>query len=297
MSTLPARNRDDLSLLKTVRLLSSTPIRNGLDSEIVKGWLLQFDDGPEKTLALLVLRNLIFRTKLQIEAGLEQALRRAALHFCPPSCDRKSNHWRDILKTESDCRSFSFAPLSNTFTPPGSSGQLVMRSIKNTFEIPQSRFRNIDQIGVLAPGEILLIADDAAFTAESLETTLTTLGFSAEQQKCVGVVVALAHERSLKTFNDSHPNVSIFFGEKITEESSLESLSKNWIASGYWNYADRTPIETYYQIVTNKAAFASQTNYGFGGMELPIAYEHGIPDNALRLLWDESSTWKPLIRR
>lgn len=37
--------------------------------------------------------------------------------------------------------------------------------------------------------------------------------------------------------------------------------------------------------------------FGFGNLGCMIAYEHGIPDDSLQLLWDESETWKPLFER
>jgi hypothetical protein len=86
---------DDLKLKRAVQLLCSTGIRRPMSMEKIKIWLKQFDPGPEQTLALLILRHLIYRTTDQIESSLIQALRRMTLHFA-------ANCWR-ALKFDQPC--------------------------------------------------------------------------------------------------------------------------------------------------------------------------------------------------
>lgn len=36
---------------------------------------------------------------------------------------------------------------------------------------------------------------------------------------------------------------------------------------------------------------------GYGNLGCLIAYDHGIPDDSLQLLWDKSESWNPLVAR
>lgn len=105
---MDASPSDTLKLKEIIRKLCTTKIRNPLTMERVRTWLKQFKTPEEQTLALLILKNLIYRTTDQIESCLRQALKEAVLHFEPPSHDEPDYDWRRILTNVHPLRSGKF---------------------------------------------------------------------------------------------------------------------------------------------------------------------------------------------
>ncbi len=297
MQEINKKLNDDLSLLNTVKQLSQTSIRASLKVETIQTWLNQFEKNkPEYTLALLILRYMIYRTNEQVEASLEQALRKAALHFCPITSDKKYINWRDILLLETDKRQFTFTQVANEFTPHGSSGEIMMRVLKSKFKIPGSRFSELANRSQIGESEIILIVDDAGYTADSILKVLESFNGAKFKPKSIGIVLAMAHEDCIKNIHAIYPEIEVFYGEQFTSMDSLEAYSISWSNNNLWSHQAVTPIDAYYQVVNSKAQFPGGI-YGHRKQELLIAYQHGIPDNSLRLLWDVSDSWTPLIGR
>jgi hypothetical protein len=89
----------------------------------------------------------------------------------------------------------------------------------------------------------------------------------------------------------------LFFGELLTEKNSLRWLSERWVTDGQWQHSNTTPLETYRNIFRRIGPFGEAEQEGFGSLGLMVAFEHGIPDDSLQLLWDRSANWFPLIER
>lgn len=285
---------DEIKLKQAVKLLCSTGVRRPLQFERIKTWLNQFDAGPEQALGLLILRHLIYRTQDQIESTLAQALRHTAMHFVQVEKDRRERHWHDIL-TGGTGLSFSFGPPSHHNTAPGTSGEVIVRLLKNKLKIPSTQIFYPD-VSQLAPNERFLLIDDGTFTGEQLSNYIDVFSSWFHTPGQTGIVVSIAHQKALDNLLEKYPKIPVFYGEKITEQDGLEALSQVWIESGRWMYEQVTPIDVYLHIAHNKAKF-SVAPLGFGGLGLMVAYEHGVPDDSLRLLWDQSPTWAPLFDR
>jgi len=65
---------DQLAVERAVHLLSRTGVRAPLTIERIKRWVKQFQSPAEKTLAWLILRNMIFRTNEQFMSSVRQVL-------------------------------------------------------------------------------------------------------------------------------------------------------------------------------------------------------------------------------
>lgn len=285
---------DEIKLKQAVKLLCSTGIRRPLQFERVKTWLNQFDSGPEQALGLLILRHLIYRTHDQIESTLAQALRRTAMHFVQTENDRRELHWHDILTGETGL-SFSFGPPAHENTVPGKSGEVIIRLLKNKLKIP-SKLISYPDVSQLSPNERFILVDDGTFTGDQLSLYIDAFSNWFHTPGQTGIVVSIAHQKALDNLKEKYPHIPVFYGEKITEQDGLEAVSQAWIESGRWTYKDVTPIEVYKHVAQNKAKFPGAP-LGYGSLGLMVAYEHGVPDDSLQLLWEESSTWTPLFDR
>lgn len=286
---------DEIKIKQAVKLLCSTGVRHPLRFERIKTWLNQFDRGQEQALGLLILRHLIYRTHDQIESTLAQALRHAAMHFVQDENDRKERHWHDIL-TGGTGLSFSFGPPSHQNTAPGKSGEVIVRLLKNKLKIPSRLISYPEDVGALRANERFILVDDGTFTGDQLSKYIDVFSSWFHTPGQTGIVVSIAHETALRNLREKYQNLPIFYGEKITAQDGLAALSDSWIESGRWTYADVTPIDVYHHVTQNKAKF-SGAPLGFGSLGLIVAYEHGVPDDSLQLLWEKSPTWSPLFDR
>lgn len=285
---------DEIKLKQAVKLLCSTGVRRPLQFERIKTWLNQFDPGPEQALGLLILRHLIYRTHDQIESTLAQALRHTAMHFVQDENDRQERHWYDIL-TGGTGLSFSFGPPSHQHTAPGKSGEVIVRLLKNKLKIP-SRQISYPEVSQLSANERFILVDDGTFTGEQLSNYIRVFSSWFHTPGQTGIVVSIAHETALRNLKKEYPNIPVFYGEKISEQDGLEALSQTWIESGRWAYEQVTPIDVYRHVAQNKAKFTAAP-LGFASLGLMVAYEHGVPDDSLLLLWEQSPTWSPLFDR
>ncbi|TAK62827.1 hypothetical protein [Methylobacter sp.] len=292
-------SKDNLNLTKIIRLLCNTKIRQPMNFEQIKTWLNQFDKGPEYTLALLILRFLIYRTSDQLVSSLKQALKCATKNFTHSSHLLETHDWREILNgtVNESTLCFNFGPVQYEYTQPGTSGEIITRLLRNQIGITKSKLYYTSQCAKLKPFERYLLVDDGLYTGDQLAEFI--------RQKCsfmtscsqTGIVVALAHVDGIKLFKDIYPDIPVFYGERITSKNCFEAISKEWIDDGIWPYTEITPLEQYLEIVENKARFEKKMPLGYGNLGCLIAYDHGIPDDSLQLLWDKSDSWNPLIAR
>ncbi len=294
-------NKDSISLKKTIRSLCNKNVRRPLTYEQVKKWIKQFDDGPEELLALLILRYLIYRTNDQLKSSIKQALKYAALSQITENQGfGQVVDWKDLLSNKVEGFKFFFGPTQFDYSVPGKSGEIISRMLKNNFSINSSQlaypidFKNKS----LQHNERYFLVDDAIYTGKQVNDFLNEHGDFMTSSEQSAIVVGLAHEDAINFIKKTHPNIPVFYGEKITSKECFVSLSDDWVDDEIWQYAEQTPQETYNHIVKNKAKFDINSDlYGYGNLGCLIAFEHGIPDNTLSLLWDESATWEPLIPR
>lgn len=292
-------SKDDLNLIKIIRLLCTTQIRQPIKFEQIKTWLNQFDKGPEYTLALLILRYLIYRTSDQLVSSLKQALKCATENFTHPSHLLETHDWREILNStvNESTLSFSFGPVQHEFSQPGKSGDIITRLLKNHIGITPSKLYYTNQCTRLEPFERYLLVDDGLYTGHQLANFIGQHCSFMTSCSQTGIVVALAHIDGLKHFKDNYPDIPVFCGEKITSKNCFEAISEEWIEDKIWPYNGITPLDQYLEIVKNKARFEKEMPLGYGSLGCLIAYDHGIPDDSLQLLWDKSESWNPLVAR
>ena len=292
MDTLPL---DDTKLKQTIRLLCNTGVRHPLTWERVRIWLTQFHEPEEKTLALLILRHLIYRTSMQISSALRQALKATVYHFSKPDI-AKPFDWKAVLSNGQDGLDFLFGPPAHEFTSPGKSGELIVRLLKTKFSIDSSKLKYPESIGKLEADEHFFLVDDGMFTGDQISGIIESRCTFMLGHTRAGLILAISHEHAIQEIKKKFPNLSIFCGETLSSSDGFEEISKSWVDNGLWQYSHVDPYTLYHSIV-DKASFSNKQPLGHGGLGLLVAYEHGIPDNSLQILWDKSEAWNPLIER
>ncbi|GAB6140197.1 hypothetical protein JCM14076_09260 [Methylosoma difficile] len=290
-------SKDDLNLRNIIKLLCTTQIRQPLKLEQIKAWLNQFEKGSETILALLILRFLIYRTSDQLASSLKQALKCAALNFIPQNELLETYDWREVLNGTYKGLDFYFGPIKHENSKPGKSGEIITRLVKSCLDLDSWALDYPDQITKLSVNQRFLLVDDGVYTGHQINDFINVHGEFMTLNSQTGIIVAMAHDSGVELLNKNYPNIPIFCGEQITPKNCFEIMSKQWIEDKVWPYRDITPLDQYLEITNNKARFEKSMPLGYGNLGCLIAYDHGIPDDSLQLLWDKSENWKPLIPR
>nr|WP_315247091.1 hypothetical protein [uncultured Albidiferax sp.] len=286
---------DQLALERAVRSLCKAEIRRSpLSLERAKAWINQFEGAAERSLAWLILRHLIYRTGTQLESCLRQALKEAVTQFLKASPVGADADWKEALAGKlPGLHFFCGPPTVDGISKPGKSGEVVTRMVSRNYKVDKWYPHDVT---VLDDDERYLVVDDGAYTGEQLISFLDGWRDDYAQRK-VAIVVGLAHCHAVEELRKRHPHVPLFYGELLTEKNGLQSLSERWVADGQWSHESTTPLETYRSIIRRIGPFSGASAEGFGSLGLMVAFEHGIPDDSLQLLWDRSANWAPLIER
>ncbi|MGE1093641.1 phosphoribosyltransferase-like protein [Pseudomonas sp. 29] len=288
---------DQISTERTVRALSSLGIRQSpLTWERARRWAKQFEDGPEKKLAWLILRYLVFRTTDQIESSIRQALKKTAQHFSSSVGMPEETEWRDVFNYNvCGLKFYCSPPVGSALTTPGKSGELIARLINRTYKIDKFYTYNFTTFD---SNDRLLIVDDGSFTGEQLDGFLSTYQPAKNYPSQIAIVLAIAHEKAISFLKERHPLIPIFSGEILLKSHCFKVMADSWVEKKIWTYEHCTPLEVYENIcVKHNLGEIGDAGLGFGGLGVMLGYEHGIPDDSLRILWDRSDTWIPLIER
>lgn len=286
---------DQLAVVRAVHLLSRTGVREPLTVERIKKWVKQFQSPAETTLAWLILRNLIFRTNEQFMSSMRQALKQATIHFVEQQGSQGAVAWRDALKGSTGLSIFCGPPSLATLglVPPGRSGELVARLVNQRYRIGK-HFPS--DIRVLESDERFIVVDDGSYTGVQLCTFLRNWDIDFSNKR-VAIAVSIAHKTACETLKAEFPTVPIFYGELLVPEMCFASLSKKWVETRQWNY-ERTPSDVYADVHQRNRPFEKGNGAGgYGDIGALVAFEHGVPDDSIQLLWDTSPTWQPLIDR
>ena len=286
---------DQLGVERVVHALSRSNVRNPLSVERIKVWVKQFQSDEEKTLAWLILRNLIFRTNEQLLSSMRQALKQAALHFLDQVGQRETVAWTDALKGAAGLDFYCGPPslVQYGMGQPGKSGDVIARAINQRFGI-NKQFPS--GITVLGEKERFIVVDDGTYTGTQLATFLRNWEQDYSSSR-VAIAVGMAHQTACDNLRAEFPGVPLFHGELLTPETCFTALSQKWIDTNQWKY-DKAPLEVYAEVHKRAQPFKEgNEGHGYGDIGALVAFSHGVPDDSIQLLWGVSETWKPLVER
>lgn len=286
---------DQLGVERAVHALSRSNVRSPLSVERIKAWVKQFQGDEEKTLAWLILRNLIFRNNEQLLSSMRQALKRAALHFLDQVNKREMVAWTDALKGAAGL-DFHCGPPSLVqygMGQPGKSGDVIARAINQKYGISKQFPSGVN---VLGEAERFIVVDDGTYTGTQLATFLSEWDLNYSTGR-VAIAVAIAHQLACENLRTQFPAVPIFYGELLTPETCFVALSQKWIDTQQWRY-DKSPLQVYAEVHKRAQPFREGNGgNGYGDIGAMVVFSHGVPDDSIQLLWGVSENWKPLVER
>lgn len=286
---------DQLGVQRAVHALSRSNVRSPLSVERIKMWVKQFQSEEEKTLAWLILRNLIFRTNEQLLSSMRQALKQAALHFLADIGHQNEIVWTDALKGAAGL-DFECGPptlVQYGMGQPGKSGDVIARAINQRYGISK-QFPSA--IRALEEKERFIVVDDGTYTGTQLVTFLQNWDINYSSGR-VAIAVGMAHQTARDHLQSQFPQVPLFYGELLKSDTCFDALSRKWIETQQWQY-DKTPHDVYAEVYERAQPFKEGNGgNGYGGIGALVAFSHGVPDDSIQLLWGVSENWKPLVER
>lgn len=286
---------DQLGVERTVHALSRSNVRSPLSVERIKVWVKQFVSDEERTLAWLILRNLIFRNAEQLQSSMRQAVKQAALHFLDQIGQRETVAWSDALKGAAGLDFYCGPPslVHYGMAQPGKSGDVITRAINQRYGI-QKLFPS--DVTNLAENERFIIVDDGTYTGVQLANFFRNWERDYSSGR-VAIAVGMAHQMACDHLRAQFPDVPLFYGELLTPETCFTALSQKWIDTQHWKY-DKSPLEVYAEVHKRAQPFKEGNGgNGYGDVGALVAFSHGVPDDSIQLLWGVSETWKPLVER
>lgn len=275
--------------------LSRSNVRSPLSVERIKVWVKQFVSAEEKTLAWLILRNLIFRTNEQLQSSMRQALKQAALHFLDRVGQREAVAWTDALRGVAGLDFYCGPPslVQYGMGQPGKSGDVIARAINQRFGIKKEFPSGIN---VLSEKERFIIVDDGTYTGDQLANFLRSWDRDYSSGR-VAIAVGMAHQTACANLRAEFPGVPLFHGELLTPETCFAALSQKWVDTNQWQY-EKAPLDVYAEVHKRAQPFKDgNVGNGYGDIGALVAFSHGVPDDSIQLLWGVSKTWKPLVER
>jgi hypothetical protein len=73
--------------------------------------------------------------------------------------------------------------------------------------------------------------------------------------------------------------------------------SANHTASLLWPDALRPGAQYFIDSASSRAGISADKRWGYANLALTIAFEHGVPDATLPIMWWEDNGWTPLMKR
>lgn len=264
----------------------------------LESWLNQFCGTEEEFFAACLLDQIIFRTKQQFESGLRSLMRsnlNGSIFQNAPDLDLLQK-----LAGQDDPK-LRLVPVICETDPPTKSGPLVMRRLQRILQLnqkwmcwPWQASRYIGEMGI----DTVVFVDDFLGSGNQFENFFKQWKFN-EHDSGIKYFYApvVAHQHGIDFLARQLPNVHVvpaetlgeshnFFSEKVWMRLGQGGISADEAKSWYLNFCSSRDIKP------DKVSLL-----GYNDMALTFGFSHATPNNSLPILWNETTTWQPLLER
>lgn len=292
---------DSRKILRDIDDIAAIGFWQGLTRDRIRSWLNQFQAGDEKLLAALILRNLIYRSKEHVVASLRQAMERGLGELARLGGVSLPLDWSTLCNGTHTQLNVRFAPVGWRDMAPGKSGQLLSRWVRRHLRVAEGCVINPwDFPAQRSPAHRLVFVDDTLGSGHQFEECIDANGLAqAVSDGVVGYVPAIAHSDGITHLRGLYPNLILTPAECLDASHCFRSLCKVWDADKVRYPFSRSPWNVYIGLVARIGPFEGRqaSPLGYEDMDLLLGLEEAAPDNAIPILWDRSSKWKPLLDR
>lgn len=260
-------------------------IWHGIDSNNLNAWLRNFSSGEEKYFALCLLDWLVYRNDEHVISMLYDLFTKH-LH----------NQWRidnnplyneidnplSILKSRRP-QMLRYVTAVKKEDKGAKSGYSIVNIMNHGLEI-STRFNiNNEQISEAYYEGVrtFLYVDDITGTGEQMRGVLRESGLSEYKDVYVYVMVCAAHEMGIREITKEFPFVKVLYAEFVPYDDDV------FIQLPFNDIGIETPddFKRWYMAFMEKNGVKVGCSLGRGDLGLAYAFESGIPNNSLPILY------------
>ncbi|MCF6142422.1 hypothetical protein L1S34_14090 [Flavobacterium sp. K77] len=269
-------------------------IWSGIELVQFNKWRNNFKTDEEKYFSACVLDSLIYRSNQQTYSLIEDMLFKNLNNLFRTLGYTEIIDFPNNMTTHIKDPLIRFVPVITRFDPVTKSSNEILRFMKRYFYISEQWIINPWNIEeeVKKGVKIFIFIDDFLGTGQQFDDAITysNLGQLIKNNTFIYATL-LAHENGIKFLEIEHPLVQIVQSEKLSNSSH----------SFFYNYFPKNEMEAknfYVEMIQKRGITLSSGNeYGFGNLELTVAFEHAAPDNSLQILTYRTENWNPLFNR
>ncbi|MDT7543144.1 MAG: hypothetical protein QOE33_3048 [Acidobacteriota bacterium] len=278
-------------------------IWGGLHISRLRSWMNNFSTDEEKYFAASILDHLIYRSKEQTIALIDQLFHRIIpdlTRLDPSPIGRIETCLPDLQNDLSDPGIRLVAAVKQK-DPTTTSAPEISRFMKRHLSISESWIAKPWEIPSLIDKgiRVFIFIDDFLGTGEQFIELLDEENIDKELiERAYFVYTPLvAHEVGINNIKAKRPALRIKSVEFLGPEFGVFHPQSRCFADGI--NTPEAARDFYYELLSTRRIIITGLNrLGFGQLELAYAFEHATPDNCLPILWwPHSSAWTPLFDR
>lgn len=267
-----------------------------IDATALDGWLSNFVSAEEKHLAACLLDKAIFRDEAQVRAMILQLLQRT-LSDALAAPNEFGIDWQMLLSDSNQDPAVRIVPVIRDLDSPAKSGPLVARlyrrlgGVADEWMIWPWLIRKHVKAGI----RCLLLIDD--FVGSGKQFTSFAKRFRLDQLRDVKIVYAplIAHPEGITAIRESHPGILVVPGEILSADTSVLPETGKSSDGHNTNESARVAYRAYW---TRRAIrLQKKMLFGWEGLNLGFAFNHGTPNASLPLFWLDHDSHKALFAR
>ncbi len=264
----------------------------------LKTWFTNFKTAPERYFAACVLDTLIYRSKGQTVAMMQQLFQRTLpdLVRSDPPQEGPSQDWgQALVRTTPGDPGLRLVPVIRSVDSPGKSGPLLCRMYRRhlrfnhdwmiwPWQLSDAKSRGLG---------VFVFIDD--FLGTGTQFSEFAEHFSLADSFADAYVVyapLVAHTSGLTLLRSSFPNLRVVAPEVLDDRHNLFSESTSCFRDGVNSPASAHAL---YKQISKEHNL--RLTPGFGELALAYVFEHATPNNCLPILWQVTPKWKPLFER
>lgn len=260
-------------------------------------WRKNFTTDTEKIFAAYVLDHLVYRNVQHMTAMLYDVLTRH-LH----------NEWRldhNLLYSESknplDILQQKYGPLSIRYMgavksewSQTKSGYRIIHHLNHQLAINAKWNTKIDNISrdYLSCVRTFLIFDDIICTGEQMCEVLAEIDYNSVADAKFYVCVCAAHEQGIYRIKEEFPWVRIIYAEKLLNNTTIF----DFVQTKTLGLDDTITLNDWYESFLEKINYRGD-KYGKGNLAMLYAFQEGVPNNSLPILYHNNDQFKLLLRK
>jgi hypothetical protein len=297
--------KDGLTYTRAIFQRSDDLIRYGiwgdLDSSRLHRWISNFRTKEERYFAACILDGLIYRSKKQTDALIDQLLTRVLPDITRLATSPQGHvaDWLTKLRSPVTDPGIRLVAVAGKDDPVSKSAYHIARMLRRNFGVNERWFIkgwDVRQQRILGV-KIMVFIDDILATGEQFVDFMSIENLIPLEDTYMVYAPLVAHRMGIDFVESAFSNqVLVAPVEMLDYQYGIFHPESQFFADDL-NTVQSAKI--FYDELIASRGLRIDSAGGFGNLQLAYAFEHAAPDNSLPLLWwrEDQPQWIPLFDR